>query len=255
MSSGRPGPRRAPPCGAVASWSASTRRARGVSSSRSSTMRIHSICAASSGSAMALSRPAPMSITRNVAVDERPRLGRAAVRDVRQAHGGRGRRVGQHLEHADRLDRRRATSWLQVTVRTSGSRNTSAIDQAAAASAAGSSSSMAIAARPSAVVGNALDAHGECDDPRAVAGGQLHDGVETLGVGRRRVQHGAPLQTSRPASMAARLVVSSDSGTSTASCTACTIHGMTSWPSFRCGPMLRSRTRRRPRPGAGRGPG
>jgi hypothetical protein len=48
------------------------------------------------------------------------------------------------------------------------------------------------------------------------------------------------LQTLRPSSIAARLVVSSESGTSTTSCTTSTIHGMTSWPSFFCGPMLRS---------------
>src|SRR5665648_424905 len=44
-----------------------------------------------------------------------------------------------------------------------------------------------------------------------------------------------------PASIAARLVVSSESGTSVTSCTASTIQGITSQPSFFCGPMLRSR--------------
>ena len=49
------------------------------------------------------------------------------------------------------------------------------------------------------------------------------------------------LQSLRPASMAAKFVVSSESGVSVTSCTASTIHGMTSWPCFFCGPMLRSR--------------
>ena len=49
------------------------------------------------------------------------------------------------------------------------------------------------------------------------------------------------VQTLSPASIAAKLVVSSESGVSVTSCTASTIQGITSWPSFFCGPLFRSR--------------
>ena len=132
-----------------------------------------------------------------------------------------------------------ATSWLQFTVRTSGSRKTSATGRPAA-SAAGSSASMAMPARPSAVVGMP-----STPIVRAITlAPYLAASCMTLsrrsGSADAELSMAGCLQTLRPASMAARFVVSSESGTSATSCTAWTIHGMISWPSFFCGPMLRS---------------
>src|SRR5450756_1745746 len=110
-----------------------------------------------------------------------------------------------------------------------------------AASAAGSSASMAMPARPSAVVGMP-----STPIVRAMTRAPYF-AASCITLSRRAGSAEAELSMAgrahfcSPASIAARLVVSSESGTSVTSCTASTIHGITSWPSFFCGPMLRSR--------------
>ena len=135
----------------------------------------------------------------------------------------------------------RATSWLHETASTSGSRKMSATSTPCR-SAAGSSASRAIPARPSAVVGmpSTPMVRATTREPYRAASAMTES--SRSGSADAELSMAWRLQTLRPASIAARLVVSSDSGTSTASCTVSTIHGMTSCPSLRWGPMFRSRT-------------
>src|SRR5450756_1710489 len=110
-----------------------------------------------------------------------------------------------------------------------------------AASAAGSSASMAMPARPSVVVGM------PCTPIVRAMTRAPYFAASCITLSRRSGSAEAELSmawrvhTWSPASIAARLVVGSEMCIRDSSCTASTIQGITSRPSFFCGPMLRSR--------------
>src|SRR5450830_213970 len=226
---------------ALASWRATTSLPSDVLSSRCSTMRMNSFCSASSGSAMALSRPAPRSITSSVLLIS----GRASggqplemlLRPTTVVGGGSAIILNMRMVSTDSS----VTSWLQFRASTSGSRKTSVMGTPAA-SAAGSSASMAMLARPSVVVGM------PCTPIVRAMTRAPYFAASCITLSRRAGSAEAELSMAwrahfwSQASIAARLVVSSESGTSVTACTASTIQGITSRPSFFCGPMLRSRT-------------
>ena len=170
------------------------------------------------------------------AVDQRPHLVGHPVGDVAEAH--LHARAG-HLQRAHRLDALR-----HVLLAAADGQHQRVDDQVfqrhADLFAARMSFSSAMLTRASALMGMPS---ASIVSPISLVlyflGDERHL-LQPLGLGRCGVDDRLPLDDLHAASMAPRLVVSRQSGTSTTSCTASTSHGRISWPSFFCGPMFRS---------------